>query len=47
MERTENGILITDKDIKKAREFLGWLGIGVLIIETTRIIFTRKKLGQA
>jgi len=43
MERTEQGIVITDKDISKAREFLGWVGIGVLIIEAARIVFTRKR----
>ena len=42
MERTEQGILITDKDIKKTREVLGWIGISVLVIEAARLVFTRR-----
>ena len=47
MERTEQGIVITEGDIKKTREVLGWIGIGVLVIETARIVFTRKRPAQA
>jgi len=47
VERTEQGIVITEGDIKKTREVLGWIGISVLIIEAARLIFTRKRPAQA
>ncbi len=47
MERTEQGIVITDNDIKKVRETIGWVGIGVLFIEAMRLVFTRKRPVEA
>jgi len=47
MQRTEQGIVITEGDIKKTREVLGWIGISVLVVETVRLIFTRKRPAEA
>ena len=37
MERKENSFIIYDKDLERAREIAGWIGIGVLLVESIRL----------
>ncbi len=41
MQRTEDGYIITNDDIRKARDILGYIGVGIILIESIRVVFGR------
>ena len=44
MERKEDGFIVHDDDIRKAKEIIGWMGIGVLIVESLRFLILRPRV---
>ena len=41
MERKNDCFVVYDDDIGKAKEILGWIGIGMLILESIRMLTLR------
>ena len=44
MERKQDGLFIHNDDIRKAKEIIGWMGMGVLIVESLRFIILRPRM---
>ena len=42
MQRREDGIVIPNEQIERAKKMAGWIGIGMLVFEGIRIIVKRQ-----